>query len=59
MKRRDLLRKLQAAGLTLKEGGDHTKVYRAGVRISAVPRHTEIKTGLVRAIERQTGVKLL
>lgn len=59
MKRRDIIRKLEAAGLTLKEGGDHTKVYAGGVRISAIPRHTEIKTGLVRAIERQTGVKLL
>lgn len=59
MKRRDLIRLLQAAGLEIVEGGNHTLVYRDGIRVSAIPRHREIKTVLVRAIERQTGVKLL
>ena len=58
MKRRDIVRELEAAGLTLKEGGNHTKVYRDGAYVSAIPRHREIHPETVRAIERQTGVKL-
>ncbi|MEM6942743.1 MAG: type II toxin-antitoxin system HicA family toxin [Pseudomonadota bacterium] len=58
MKRRDIIRKLEAAGLMMKEGASHTKVYRAGAMVSTVPRHAEIKEPTVRAIERQTGVKL-
>lgn len=42
----------------MKEGASHTKVYRAGAMVSTVPRHAEIKEPTVRAIERQTGVKL-
>ncbi|MEM6616766.1 MAG: type II toxin-antitoxin system HicA family toxin [Pseudomonadota bacterium] len=58
MKRRDVLTKLEAAKLTLKEGGRHTLVFRDGKRVSAIPRHKEIAPGTIRAIERQTGVKL-
>ncbi|MEO0682429.1 MAG: type II toxin-antitoxin system HicA family toxin [Pseudomonadota bacterium] len=59
MKRRDLIRSPRAAGLEIREGGRHSLVYRDGVRVSAIPRHAEIKKVLVREIERQTGVKLL
>ncbi|MEM6440354.1 MAG: type II toxin-antitoxin system HicA family toxin [Pseudomonadota bacterium] len=59
MKRRDLIRALKAAGLEIREGGRDTLVYRDGVRVSAIPRHTEIKKVIVREIERQTGVKLI
>lgn len=58
MKRRDILKKLQDAGLTLKEGGNHTKVYRGDVYLSAVSRQSEIAQSVVRAIEKQTGIKL-
>ena len=58
MKRRDILRKLRAAGLILVEGGSHTLIFKDGVRISAVPRHSEVKESLARGIEKQTGVKL-
>lgn len=58
MKRRDIIKKLEAAGLTIKEGGNHTKVYKDGVRVSTVPRHKEINELTARNIERQTGVKL-
>lgn len=58
VKRRDILRKLKAAGLTLQEGGRHTKVYRDGVRVSTVPRHTEVKEAVARQIEKDTNVKL-
>lgn len=59
MKRRGILKKLQEAGLTLKEGGSHTKVYRGDAYLSAVSRQTEIAETVVRAIEKQTGVKLI
>ncbi len=58
MKRRDIIAKLEAAGLTLKEGGSHTKVYRDGVFVSAISRQREIAESVVRTIEKQTGVKL-
>lgn len=58
MKRRDIMKKLEAAGLTLKEGGNHTKVYRDGRYISAISRQSEIAEPVVKAIEKQTGVKL-
>jgi hypothetical protein len=52
------LKALEGAGPELREGGNHTKVYRDGAFVSAVPRHTEIPSATVRAIERQTGVRL-
>ena len=58
MKRRDIERKLVAAGLTLREGASHTKIYRDGAKVSVLARHREIPERTVRAIERQTGVKL-
>ena len=38
MKRKDLLRKLKAAGLLFKEGGEHTRVYKGDIMITTVPR---------------------
>ena len=58
MKRRDIIAKLEAAGLILKEGGNHTKVYKDGVYVSAISRQRDIAESVVRAIEKQTGVKL-
>lgn len=58
MKRRDIIAKLEEAGLILKEGGNHTKVYKDGVYVSAISRQREIAESVVRAIEKQTGVKL-
>ena len=58
MKRRDIIAKLEAAGLTLKEGGNHTKLYQNGVYVSAISRQRDIAESVVRAIEKQTGVKL-
>jgi len=58
MKRRDILKKLNKAGFELREGGNHTKVYKNGAYISAISRQTEIAETVVRAIERQTGIKL-
>jgi mRNA interferase HicA len=52
VKRVEVIRHLEANGCNwVREGGNHT-VYRnhANGRQSTVPRHTEIKNGLVRKI---------
>lgn len=60
MKRKEILRKLAEAGLILKEGGNHTKVYdKNGKYLSVVSRQNEISDLRVKSIEKQTGVKLL
>lgn len=58
MKLRDLERLLAAHGARkVGEGAKHTKWRSAdGTPASAVPRHTEISPGLVRAICRQLGI---
>jgi hypothetical protein len=58
MKRQLIERALRKAGLEIREGGNHSKVYRDGVFISALPRHSEINDMLVKAIEKQTGIAL-
>jgi mRNA interferase HicA len=58
MKRRDILKALEKAGFDLREGGNHTKVYKDGVYVSAISRQREIAESVVRAIEKQTGIKL-
>lgn len=58
MKRRDIMKRLQAAGLTFEEGGNHTVVYRDGKKVSVISRQREIAEPIVRQIEKQTGVTL-
>lgn len=58
MKRRDIIRKLTEAGAELREGGNHTKVYIDGQYVSAISRQREIAESVVRAIEKQTNIKL-
>lgn len=59
MKRKDILKKLEEAGFTFTEGGNHTKAYdSSGNDRTAIPRHMEVKKWTVNMIERQTGVKL-
>ncbi len=58
MKRRDVIRKLKEAGLTFQEGGNHTVVLRSGTRVSVLSRQREIAEPVIKAIEKQTGVKL-
>lgn len=55
MKRKDILKKLAAAGCTFEEGGNHTRVYKNGRFVTAVGRHVEIADRMVRVLERQTG----
>ncbi len=58
MKRRDLIRHLQAHGCELlREGGRHTiYVSRASQKVSAVPRHQEVNNILAQKICRDLGV---
>lgn len=57
MKRRDLVRRLHAAGYFLvRSRGPHDVFGRGALRI-AVPRHTEIKEHLARKILRDAGIQ--
>ncbi|PYU55398.1 MAG: addiction module toxin, HicA family [Acidobacteria bacterium] len=58
MKRRDLIRHLEAHGCALlREGGNHSVyVNRAARKTSTVPRHREINEGLARKICRDLGI---
>lgn len=58
MKRRDLIRHLEAHGCEfLREGGEHTVyVNREARKASAVPRHREINDILARRICRDLDV---
>jgi len=59
MKRKDILKKLKAAGLTFEEGGSHTRVLDAqGNMVTAVPRHQEILETTAKGIFKQADVKL-
>ncbi len=56
MKRRDLERHLEAHGCREVGGTKHAKWRGPGNEVSALPRHKEIGSGLVRAICKQLGV---
>ncbi|HBG98238.1 MAG: hypothetical protein JKP98_04615 [Rhodobacteraceae bacterium] len=58
MKRRDIIQALRDAGLEFVEGSKHTHILRDGKKVSVLSRQGEIKEDVVRAIEKQTGVKL-
>jgi len=48
MKRRDIIKKLSKAGLTFKEGGSHTAVYRGGKKVPLISGRREIAEPIVR-----------
>lgn len=57
MKRRDLIKKLEAAGYRKdRDTGDHTVYKKAGSAPIPVPRHKEIKEILAKAILRSAGL---
>ncbi|QOT19903.1 hypothetical protein HMI59_24115 (plasmid) [Paenarthrobacter sp. YJN-5] len=62
MKRQELMKKLARVAkergeeLTLKEGGNHTKV-QIGTARTVVPRHREIDNELAKEIMKQIGEK--
>lgn len=56
MKRRDLIRKLEANGFRkIRDDGDHTIYQASGKR--AVPRHREINENTARQILKYAGLK--
>ncbi|HME05561.1 MAG TPA: type II toxin-antitoxin system HicA family toxin [Bryobacteraceae bacterium] len=58
MKRREFVRKLEAAGVALKRAGSGHDIYYnpATKRSAPVPRHTEIPETLCKLIERQLAI---
>lgn len=58
MKRKEILRKLAKLGFEMQEGGNHTKIYKDGVRVSVLSRQNDIDEIIVKEIEKQIGIKL-
>lgn len=59
MKRKDLIRHLEACGcLLLREGGNHTIYFHPESRkTSSIPRHNEVHEFLAKKICKDLGVK--
>ena len=57
MKRRDLIKKLEAAGYRLDRIGDHAIYEKKGGRPVQVPNHREVKDVLAKKILRDAGIK--
>ena len=58
MKRRDLLKRLEAAGYkTVRDDGDHTILAKPGGRPVQIPRHREINEYTARAILKAAGLE--
>ncbi len=55
MKRRDLIRQLEAAGYRVVRDGDHTILEKPGGRPVQVPNHREINENTARAILKAAG----
>lgn len=55
MKRRDLIKKLLAAGYRIDRDGDHTILEKPGSRPVQVPKHREINENTAKAILRDAG----
>ncbi|MFI3270834.1 MAG: hypothetical protein R3Y11_01850 [Pseudomonadota bacterium] len=58
MKRKEILKRLSKLGFDLKEGGNHTKIYKNGHYVSALSRQAEIDDRRVLEMEKQIGAKL-
>lgn len=57
MKRRDLIKKLEAAGYTIDRDGDHTIFEKKGGRPVQVPKHKEINEITAKAILKAAGLR--
>ena len=57
MKRRDLIKKLEANGWYLLRHGDNHDVYTNVVASEPIPRHKEINELLAKAIIKRQGLK--
>lgn len=58
MKRADIITALLNAGFEPSEGANHTRMAHRDGRVTFVGRHREVPEGTVRAIEKQTTVKI-
>lgn len=58
MKRRDIIKKLEAAGYMIdRDDGDHTIYEKEGNRPVQIPRHREINENTARSILKAAGLK--
>lgn len=57
MKRRDLIKKLEAGGYQAVREGDHTIFEKPNSRSVQVPKHREINENTARAILKAAGLK--
>ena len=57
MKRKDLIKKLKAAGYRLDRTGDHAIFEKPGNRPVQVPNHREINEYTAKAILKAAGIK--
>ena len=58
MKRRDLIKKLEAAGYKVdRDDGNHTVYEKEGSRPVQVPRHLEINENTAKSILKVAGLK--
>ena len=56
MKRRDLIKRLEANGWYLKRNGSSHDLYTNGQRTEPIPRHTEINEKLAQGIIKKLGL---
>jgi mRNA interferase HicA len=57
VKRRDLIKKLEAAGYRLDRTGDHAIYEKPGSRPVQVPNHSELNENTAKAILKTAGIK--
>jgi mRNA interferase HicA len=57
VKRRDLVKKLEAAGYRMNRNGDHAIYEKAGSRPVQVPNHREINEYTAKAILKAAGIE--
>ncbi len=57
MKRRDLIKRLEAAGYKADRSGDHTIYEKPGARPVQVPNHRELNENTAKAILKAAGLK--
>ena len=59
VKRRDLIRQLEALGFVFERHGGNHDVYRRGTDIEQIPRHNEINERLAKAILKKWNHKYI
>ena len=58
MKRRDLIKRLEAAGYRkARDDGDHTVYKKPGFQAAVIPRHSEGSEGTANTILKRAGLK--